>query len=216
MSSPSRTLTSPAVSAPRTRRSGRGRSRHSSARDLASRARDLGLGGGGAAVGRRMRGVFHPARKSCLIALLAGIVLSIALGVPAATIAARESGRHDPGFVVIDEVAGQWIALLGSPRIGACAGGAGALSSLRYHQAVSRRASWKPARRLGHRLRRRGRGAVCFGSRLAAAAFCCRHLQDMGCYASDTFPIRDWKTSCPIRASTNCFPRRRCRWAKWS
>jgi phosphatidylglycerophosphatase A len=47
-------------------------------------------------------------------ALLAGIALSIALGVPAATIAARESGRHDPQFVVIDEVAGQWIALLGS------------------------------------------------------------------------------------------------------
>ena len=41
-----------------------------------------------------------------------GIVLSIALGVPAATIAARESGREDPGFVVIDEVAGQWITLL--------------------------------------------------------------------------------------------------------
>jgi phosphatidylglycerophosphatase A len=34
--------------------------------------------------------------------------------VPAATIAARESGGHDPGFVVIDEVAGQWIALLGA------------------------------------------------------------------------------------------------------
>jgi phosphatidylglycerophosphatase A len=48
--------------------------------------------------------------------LLCGIVLSIAVGVPAATIAARESGRHDPGFVVIDEVAGQWIALLGCPR----------------------------------------------------------------------------------------------------
>ncbi len=41
--------------------------------------------------------------------------MSIASGVPAATIAARESGRHDPQFVVIDEVAGQWIALLGSP-----------------------------------------------------------------------------------------------------
>jgi phosphatidylglycerophosphatase A len=27
---------------------------------------------------------------------------------------ARESGRKDPQFVVIDEVAGQWIALLGS------------------------------------------------------------------------------------------------------
>jgi len=39
----------------------------------------------------------------------------VAVGVPAATIAARESGREDPGFVVIDEVAGQWIALLGSP-----------------------------------------------------------------------------------------------------
>jgi phosphatidylglycerophosphatase A len=34
------------------------------------------------------------------------------IGIPAATIAARESGRKDPGFVVIDEVAGQWIALI--------------------------------------------------------------------------------------------------------
>ena len=42
---------------------------------------------------------------------LAGIVLAIAAGVPAATIVASESGREDPGFVVIDEVAGQWIAL---------------------------------------------------------------------------------------------------------
>ena len=50
------------------------------------------------------------------IFLVCGIVVSIAVGVPAATIAARESGRHDPGFVVIDEVAGQWIALLGCPR----------------------------------------------------------------------------------------------------
>jgi phosphatidylglycerophosphatase A len=45
-----------------------------------------------------------------------GILLALVLGVPAATIAARESGRHDPGFVVIDEVIGQWIALLGCPR----------------------------------------------------------------------------------------------------
>ena len=59
--------------------------------------------------------LLHPAPQTLVITLLAGIVLSVALGVPAATIAARESGRHDPGFVVIDEVAGQWIALLGSP-----------------------------------------------------------------------------------------------------
>jgi phosphatidylglycerophosphatase A len=34
------------------------------------------------------------------------------VGIPASTIVARESGREDPGFVVIDEVAGQWIALI--------------------------------------------------------------------------------------------------------
>jgi phosphatidylglycerophosphatase A len=57
----------------------------------------------------------HPAPHTLLAALLVAIALSIALGIPAATIAARESGRHDPGFVVIDEAAGQWIALLLSP-----------------------------------------------------------------------------------------------------
>ncbi len=57
----------------------------------------------------------HPSATALGIALIAGIAVSVVLGVPAATIAARESGRHDPGFVVIDEVAGQWIALLGSP-----------------------------------------------------------------------------------------------------
>jgi phosphatidylglycerophosphatase A len=57
----------------------------------------------------------HPRPHTMLLTLLAGIVLSVALGVPAATIAARESGRDDPGFVVIDEVAGQWIALLFCP-----------------------------------------------------------------------------------------------------
>lgn len=57
----------------------------------------------------------HISPQLLLLLLSAGIIFSIALGVPAATIAARESGRHDPGFVVIDEVAGQWITLLFSP-----------------------------------------------------------------------------------------------------
>ena len=57
----------------------------------------------------------HASTQTLLMLLLVGIALSIVLGVPAATIAARESGRHDPGFVVIDEVAGQWITLLFSP-----------------------------------------------------------------------------------------------------
>jgi phosphatidylglycerophosphatase A len=37
------------------------------------------------------------------------------IGIPASTVVARESGRKDPGFVVIDEVAGQMIALIGAP-----------------------------------------------------------------------------------------------------
>jgi phosphatidylglycerophosphatase A len=56
----------------------------------------------------------HPASQTLLLALLAAIALSLLLGIPASTIVARESGRHDPQFVVIDEVAGQWIALIGS------------------------------------------------------------------------------------------------------
>ena len=59
--------------------------------------------------------VFHPPRAGLFCALLAGITVTIALGVPAATIVERESGRHDPGFVVIDEVIGQWVALFGCP-----------------------------------------------------------------------------------------------------
>jgi phosphatidylglycerophosphatase A len=58
--------------------------------------------------------LLRPSPQTLLILTLTGVVLSIALGVPAATIAARESGRKDPGFVVIDEVAGVWITLLGA------------------------------------------------------------------------------------------------------
>jgi phosphatidylglycerophosphatase A len=40
-------------------------------------------------------------------------VLVTLVGIAAATRVAREAGREDPGFVVVDEVAGQWIALIG-------------------------------------------------------------------------------------------------------
>lgn len=43
------------------------------------------------------------------------IVIVIAVGIPAATAIARTSGLKDPQIVVIDEVAGQWIALLLTP-----------------------------------------------------------------------------------------------------
>ena len=57
---------------------------------------------------------FQPTAHALLIALLIGIALTLLIGIPAATIVSRESGRHDPQIVVIDEVAGQGIALLGS------------------------------------------------------------------------------------------------------
>jgi phosphatidylglycerophosphatase A len=44
--------------------------------------------------------------------LIAAIVVTL-VGIPASTIVARESGRKDPGHVVIDEAAGQLIALIG-------------------------------------------------------------------------------------------------------
>lgn len=45
-------------------------------------------------------------------ATLAMAAAATAIGIPAATRVARESGRKDPQIVVIDEVAGQWLALL--------------------------------------------------------------------------------------------------------
>ena len=48
---------------------------------------------------------------------LGGVAVATAVGIPAATRVAREAGRPDPGFVVIDEVAGQWVALLLMPPL---------------------------------------------------------------------------------------------------
>src|SRR5271163_4448084 len=42
-------------------------------------------------------------------------VLTIPIGIPAATQVARGSGTKDPQFVVIDEVAGQLVALIAVP-----------------------------------------------------------------------------------------------------
>lgn len=49
-----------------------------------------------------------------IIALLIAIVV-IAIGIPASTRVAQESGIKDPGFVVIDEVAGQMFPLIIAP-----------------------------------------------------------------------------------------------------
>jgi phosphatidylglycerophosphatase A len=55
------------------------------------------------------------------VALVAGVTIA---GIWASTAAARHFGRHDPGPVVIDEVAGQLLTLLltGAGPLGAVAG----------------------------------------------------------------------------------------------
>jgi phosphatidylglycerophosphatase A len=54
----------------------------------------------------------HLARGPISWLTLAAALAAVAIGIPAATIVERESSRADPGHVVIDEVAGQWIALI--------------------------------------------------------------------------------------------------------
>ena len=59
--------------------------------------------------------IFHPAPLPFAIGTAIAAVIATLIGIPAATIVARESGREDPGHVVIDEVAGQLIALIAIP-----------------------------------------------------------------------------------------------------
>jgi phosphatidylglycerophosphatase A len=55
---------------------------------------------------------FAPSPTTLAIATALSALLVTIGGIPTSTIVARESGRHDPGFVVIDEVAGQLFALI--------------------------------------------------------------------------------------------------------
>lgn len=56
--------------------------------------------------------------QSVAAALLALLVIGV--GIPAATRVARAAGSKDPQFVVIDEVAGQLIALIAAPITWKC------------------------------------------------------------------------------------------------
>jgi phosphatidylglycerophosphatase A len=55
---------------------------------------------------------FNPAPITLAIATAIAAIIATLIGIPASTIVARESGHEDPGHVVIDEVAGQLIALI--------------------------------------------------------------------------------------------------------
>jgi phosphatidylglycerophosphatase A len=55
---------------------------------------------------------FAPSAATLAIATTLAALLITAIGIPASTITAREASLHDPGFIVIDEVAGQLFALI--------------------------------------------------------------------------------------------------------
>lgn len=55
-----------------------------------------------------------PARLPVILAL---IFVVVAIGIPAATLEERGCGKHDPGHVVIDEVAGQLVTLIACPIV---------------------------------------------------------------------------------------------------
>jgi phosphatidylglycerophosphatase A len=57
----------------------------------------------------------HLSSAGLAVATSVAAVAVILIGIPAGSIVERESGREDPGQVVIDEVAGQWIALAVCP-----------------------------------------------------------------------------------------------------
>jgi len=56
--------------------------------------------------------LLHPTLAHLALGTMLAAVIVTALGIPASTIVAHESGGKDPQFVVIDEFAGQLIALI--------------------------------------------------------------------------------------------------------
>ncbi len=63
--------------------------------------------------------LWRPAPLVLILATAAAAVILTAVGIPAATLVERQGGCADPGFVVIDEVAGQLFALILTPVSGA-------------------------------------------------------------------------------------------------
>jgi phosphatidylglycerophosphatase A len=55
---------------------------------------------------------FAPAPLTLTIATTVAALIVTLIGIPASTIVARESGRKDPGFVVVDEAAGVLVSLI--------------------------------------------------------------------------------------------------------
>ena len=71
-------------------------------------------GTAGSAVGLAL---FWPLASLPLAAQLAACVVLFVLGAFASTYVARSTGRKDPGLVVVDEVVGMWVTLVGLPFV---------------------------------------------------------------------------------------------------
>src|SRR5665213_3367638 len=56
----------------------------------------------------------HLTRAHLAIGTGIAALLLLLVGIPASSIVAREAATEDPSFVVLDEVVGQWIALIGA------------------------------------------------------------------------------------------------------
>jgi phosphatidylglycerophosphatase A len=69
-------------------------------------------GTAGSAVGLLL---YVPLARAPVAAQLAATLLVFVVGVWAATATARRTGRKDPGLVVVDEIAGMWVAVLLMP-----------------------------------------------------------------------------------------------------
>lgn len=54
----------------------------------------------------------HPSPMHLALGTAAAALIALLVGIPASSIVAREAATEDPGFVVLDEVAGQWVALI--------------------------------------------------------------------------------------------------------
>ncbi|MES2219988.1 MAG: phosphatidylglycerophosphatase A [Acidobacteriota bacterium] len=54
----------------------------------------------------------HPSPMQFAVGTAIAALLAVLAGIPASTIVSREAATEDPSFVVLDEVAGQWIALI--------------------------------------------------------------------------------------------------------
>ena len=59
----------------------------------------------------------HPTRGHLALGTTIAALILLLAGIPASTIVAREAGTEDPSFVVLDEVVGQWIALIGATLV---------------------------------------------------------------------------------------------------